>query len=76
MVEHTSEDKHPDDCHIISHLGTILTASSPLGQSYMQEIRHPYVRAIVVDELNTAKYSRIALRLKLRPRQSNIPMIV
>ena len=30
---------------------------------------------MVVKELNKEKYSRIALRLKLRPRQSNIPMI-
>ena len=34
-------DKHPDVHNERRPLGTILTTSSPLGQSYVQEIRHP-----------------------------------
>jgi len=44
-----------EDRDIFQALGTIMKASSPLGHSYVQEIRHADVCAVVVTSVDEGK---------------------
>ena len=56
--------------------GPITLKENGIEYLYASLSKHLHIHSIVVKGLNMAKYLQMVLHLKLRSRQSNIPMFV